>query len=66
MDIATPVSLVEQLLDVVKSIEEQTSRSPSGAQQAYEARKNVEALTDRIKRIVLGPQEYTVQLAGVC
>ncbi|EKM53028.1 uncharacterized protein PHACADRAFT_259202 [Phanerochaete carnosa HHB-10118-sp] len=64
MAATSPVSLAEELLKTVKSLEGQGSRlSP---QQAYDATRRVETLTDKIKRTVLGPLEYTIQIAESC
>ncbi|EKM48202.1 uncharacterized protein PHACADRAFT_214909 [Phanerochaete carnosa HHB-10118-sp] len=64
MTATSTVSLVKELLKVVGSLEEQGVNGHLQPQQAYEATRRVEALTDEIKRAVLGPLEYTIQIAG--
>lgn len=64
MTATSTVPLVEELLKVVKLLEGQGVNGHSHPQQAYEATRRVESLTDEIKRAVLGPLEYTIQIAG--
>ncbi|KAJ2974320.1 hypothetical protein NUW54_g11911 [Trametes sanguinea] len=60
----TPVEMAEELLQLVKSLDD-TTGSTIGDQEAYDAKKRVQYLSNLITRRVAGPLEYTVLLAGM-
>ncbi|KAL7284225.1 hypothetical protein ACG7TL_001507 [Trametes sanguinea] len=61
----TPVELAEELLQLVKSLYN-TADSTIGDQEAYDAKKRVQHLSDLITRRVTGPLDYTILLAESC
>ncbi|CDO74764.1 hypothetical protein BN946_scf185001.g12 [Trametes cinnabarina] len=62
----TPIEIAEELLQLVKSIYGTSDSTSIADQEAYDAKKRVQYLSQLITRRVAGPLEYTILLAESC
>ena len=65
MTMQSPIDLAEELLQVVKNMYSHSGSVVDTAKDMYESKLRVQQLSDKIMRHILGPQEYTVLLAGM-